>query len=876
MATAPRLAAGAPVRWTYRLTTSSLTPVTVVSVIDDNATPGDASDDWAALALTTTFAGSTFNAGDTNYDGLLGAGETWLYTSAGVAAAPTTRAGGLVHQHRPPHGAGRRRRPPRQQPGLLPRHDRPRPGQGGQRRRPAAAHCRRGRQHHRARPSPSGRRCASPTSCQHQRRPDDRHRPRRRQRDAGQRGRRRAPGRGRSCRCSAPTACTTWATPTLNGVLDPGEALALRVEPASSARGGGFTNTATVTCHQRRRPRRDRHRPRELRHRRWPGRHPDGGQRRRAAQPDRARRTPTPRPARCSPGQSAVFTYLRAQHRLRAAQGHGRHRQQRLHPACRDRDRGRRRLQHRRHGPRRPARPHRGVALHLGRRAHHHGRRRPLHVDLHGQRPGVHQRPDELRRRRHSPTATTPTSPRSPVGVLTVKKAVNAVNPLAPTAAEDANDPANARAPAQRYPLVFTYLVSGNATSRSRRAAIVLVDDNGTPTDRATTSGPSTSAATATATASSTAPRRGSTPRPAGPRLARRGPTSTSRTVTAGSATSPTPPRRRLVPRLRPRRGRQEGDQRGRPVPPDRARGGRRHRPPALPRDRHARRLDLPGHQPGHGRHPGLGVRRRPRHRRHGRRLHPCAGAGGGHRLQRRRPRTATRCSTPARLALHLGRCRQGRLQRDRRPVHLVTRTVDGREPRSGATATSSDPSLHFGAAHTGSSSRRRSTPPTRCARPRYEDADNGPGPVLLAGSAVVWTYLVTNPGTTPLDVVGLQDDNGTGDPSQGFVVDPVDAGDRPRRRRHQRATACSTRARPGSSAPPAPCPSAPTATPRPSPASPSGSRCTRRSPPPTWPTSSAPAAASRCRSSSAASAPPTRRTRCSSPRAAPPAGRMP
>ena len=90
MATAPRLAAGSAVRWTYRLTTTSLAPVSVVSVIDDNGTPGTAGDDWAPLPLTTVFGGSTFNAGDTNYDGLLGVGETWLYTSVGVAAAPTT------------------------------------------------------------------------------------------------------------------------------------------------------------------------------------------------------------------------------------------------------------------------------------------------------------------------------------------------------------------------------------------------------------------------------------------------------------------------------------------------------------------------------------------------------------------------------------------------------------------------------------------------------------------------------------------------------------------------------------------------------------------------------------------------------------------
>ena len=56
----------------------------------------------------------------------------------------------------------------------------------------------------------------------------------------------------------------------------------------------------------------------------------------------------------------------------------------------------------------------------------------------------------------------------------------------------------------------------------------------------------------------------------------------------------------------------------------------------------------------------------------------------------------------------------------------------------------------------------------------RYEDANNAPGPVLLAGSTVVWTYLVSNPGTTPIDVIGVQDDNGTGVADRGFVVDPV------------------------------------------------------------------------------------------------------
>ena len=301
MATAPRLAAGAPVRWTYRLTTSSLTPVSVVSVIDDNGTPGDASDDWAALALTTTFAGSTFNVGDTNYDGLLGAGETWLYTSAGVAAAPTTGAGGLVHQHRPPHGPGRR--------AASSTATATRPSTSA---RPASTS---------SRPSTPPTRCGPPLP----RTPtppgptvavgstvrftyvvantsagpmtvtelvDDNATPG----DAADDVRLGAaivPMLGTD-------GCTTWATPTSTACSTPASAGSTR---GASVVGtvGGFTNVGDGDRHQRRRPRRDRHRPRELR------RPPAAGStsRRPSTPPCRSARpgprTPTPRPARCSP-----------------------------------------------------------------------------------------------------------------------------------------------------------------------------------------------------------------------------------------------------------------------------------------------------------------------------------------------------------------------------------------------------------------------------------------------------------------------------------------------------------------------------------------------------------------------------------------------
>ena len=36
------------------------------------------------MAVTVSFKGQSYNVGDTDHDGLLDVGETWLYTSAGV------------------------------------------------------------------------------------------------------------------------------------------------------------------------------------------------------------------------------------------------------------------------------------------------------------------------------------------------------------------------------------------------------------------------------------------------------------------------------------------------------------------------------------------------------------------------------------------------------------------------------------------------------------------------------------------------------------------------------------------------------------------------------------------------------------------------
>ncbi|HTH07847.1 MAG TPA: hypothetical protein VL916_18340, partial [Ilumatobacteraceae bacterium] len=71
---------GTAVVWTYlvrSLTTSSLHGVTVV---DDNGTPDDASDDFTAVYVS----------GDANGNGLLDPGEVWLFTSLGVRGFAAT------------------------------------------------------------------------------------------------------------------------------------------------------------------------------------------------------------------------------------------------------------------------------------------------------------------------------------------------------------------------------------------------------------------------------------------------------------------------------------------------------------------------------------------------------------------------------------------------------------------------------------------------------------------------------------------------------------------------------------------------------------------------------------------------------------------
>ncbi|UWQ93699.1 hypothetical protein K3727_21740 (plasmid) [Rhodobacteraceae bacterium M382] len=65
---------GAPVTWTYLVSNAHDIPVTINSLTDDAGTPGDTSDDFDPVYVS----------GDDG-DGILGVGETWLFSAAGVA-----------------------------------------------------------------------------------------------------------------------------------------------------------------------------------------------------------------------------------------------------------------------------------------------------------------------------------------------------------------------------------------------------------------------------------------------------------------------------------------------------------------------------------------------------------------------------------------------------------------------------------------------------------------------------------------------------------------------------------------------------------------------------------------------------------------------
>jgi hypothetical protein len=75
--TGPLVAAGSTVTWTYAVTNPGNVPLSNVGVRDNNGTPSNPADDFSA----------TFVNGDTNSNGLLEPGETWVYQATGIAVA---------------------------------------------------------------------------------------------------------------------------------------------------------------------------------------------------------------------------------------------------------------------------------------------------------------------------------------------------------------------------------------------------------------------------------------------------------------------------------------------------------------------------------------------------------------------------------------------------------------------------------------------------------------------------------------------------------------------------------------------------------------------------------------------------------------------
>ncbi len=73
---------GDDITFTYVVTNTGEVELSNIVVTDDNATPGDASDDFNP---TPTMSGG-YNIGDTDQDGRLDVDETWIYTATSVAA----------------------------------------------------------------------------------------------------------------------------------------------------------------------------------------------------------------------------------------------------------------------------------------------------------------------------------------------------------------------------------------------------------------------------------------------------------------------------------------------------------------------------------------------------------------------------------------------------------------------------------------------------------------------------------------------------------------------------------------------------------------------------------------------------------------------
>src|SRR5262249_53685796 len=104
---------------------------------------------------------------------------------------------------------------------------------------------------------------------------------------------------------------------------------------------------------------------------------------------------------------------------------------------------------------------------------------------------------------------------------------------------------------------------------------------------------------------------------------------------------------------------------------------------------------------------------------------------------------------------------------------YLSSATVTGTDVHRGTNVSATDAADHFGA--TNQIVVQKAVNAVDPLHPTaYEDANNAPGVILPVGSTVTWTYLVTNTGSTSLDLMEVQDDNGTGNPDTGFPANPV------------------------------------------------------------------------------------------------------
>lgn len=98
--TGPIAQIGEKVTWTYVVTNPGAVDVEITSIVDDNETPTDPSDDFtpeSVLVEDPVDSGNFFNLGDVNRDGLLNAAtdgliatpaETWYYQAMGIATVP--------------------------------------------------------------------------------------------------------------------------------------------------------------------------------------------------------------------------------------------------------------------------------------------------------------------------------------------------------------------------------------------------------------------------------------------------------------------------------------------------------------------------------------------------------------------------------------------------------------------------------------------------------------------------------------------------------------------------------------------------------------------------------------------------------------------